>query len=80
MLRTGAKWAAAIVPLAALLGLAVLMAVRGWNAAGDARMSASGWIALCLGAVVTLAAGGAISALLIYSARHGYDEPPHFDP
>ena len=37
------------------------------------------YIAMTLGVIFTLAVGIGLMALLFYSSRHGYDEPPRFE-
>ncbi|GBD41976.1 hypothetical protein HRbin39_01363 [bacterium HR39] len=37
-------------------------------------MGLHGWIALALGALVTLLLGGGLMALVFHSARRGYDD------
>lgn len=59
-----------IVSIAALLALGVYT----WQSLGAVEMSTSGYVALVLGAVGTLALGGGLMTLLFYSNRHGYDD------
>jgi len=60
--------------LGAILAVAVVMAVDVWSGAGDTGMSVHGYIAMGLGAVVTLLLGGGLMALLFFSNRRGYDD------
>jgi len=54
---------------------AVVAVVAGlWAQAGDAEMSASGWIALVLGVLLALLLGMGLMALVFISSRRGYDE------
>jgi hypothetical protein len=64
-----------IIPLFALLVLAVGWAIYAWNAV-DVEMSGHGYAALILGIVFSLVVGCGLMALVFYSNRHGYDEPP----
>ncbi len=64
----------AIVVLAALLAGAIWYAVRAWNALAGVGMSTFGWAMLALGAVVTIAFGGGLMALVFYSSRKNYDQ------
>ena len=57
-----------------LLALAALYSWHVWAAMPDAQVTASGWMALALGGVFTLAVGGGLMFLVFYSARHGYDD------
>jgi hypothetical protein len=59
-----------VVSVAALLALGVYT----WQSLGAVEMSASGYIALVLGVIGTLALGGGLMTLLFYSHRHGYDD------
>jgi hypothetical protein len=43
-------------------------------ALGDTGMTASGYLAVVLGALGTIGLGGGLMALLFYSNRAGYDE------
>jgi hypothetical protein len=57
--------------LGALLAAALFWALKDWDASA---MSVHGWIALSLGAFLSLALGGGLMALVFYSARKGYDD------
>jgi hypothetical protein len=52
----------------------VLVGVYAWIILGDTGMTASGYLAVFLGALGTVALGGGLMALLFYSHRAGYDE------
>ena len=65
---------ALIVFFLGLLVLAALYSWHVWAAMPDAQVTASGWTALALGGVLTLAVGGGLMFLVFYSARHGYDD------
>lgn len=62
--------AAGLLAIAALLALGVYT----WQSMGEVEMDASGYIALVLGVIGTVALGGGLMALLFYSHRHGYDD------
>ncbi|RTL77270.1 MAG: hypothetical protein EKK35_17970 [Bradyrhizobiaceae bacterium] len=64
-----------VIVLLLLLATTVLAAYLGWTL-GDADVPASGYIALALGVIVSLAFGFGLMALVFYSSRKGYDEPP----
>jgi len=64
--------------LLGLLGLALWFMVSAWTAI-DARMSGHGWTALVLGIVFSVLVGCGLMALMFFSSRRGYDEPPRFD-
>jgi hypothetical protein len=65
---------ALVVFFAALLIGTGLYSWHVWSAMPDAQVSFSGWTALVLGAVFTLAVGGGLMFLIFYSARHGFDD------
>ena len=65
--------------------LLVILVAAGWYAAGawisvqGPPMPTTGYVAMALGVVFSLIIGCGLMALLFYSSRHGYDEPPHSD-
>jgi len=61
-----------------LLALAVRFMFSAWTMT-DARMSGHGWTALVLGVVMSLIVGCGLMALMFFSSRRGYDEPPKLD-
>jgi hypothetical protein len=65
-----------IAVLLALLSGAVLVGRQGWVSAGDVVMPPWGWLMMGLGIVVTLLLGWGLMALIFYSSRAGFDEPP----
>lgn len=64
-----------IILLVALLILAVAWAVYAWNSV-DVAMSVHGYVAMFLGIFFSLLVGCGLMALVFYSSRRGYDEPP----
>lgn len=66
----------------AVTALLVLLVAVGWFAydgltTGDApAMSGHAYVAMTLGIVFSIVIGGGLMALLFYSSRRGYDEPP----
>ena len=65
-----------IILLLAILAGAVFVGHYGWVSAGDVVMPAWGWLMLALGVFFTLLVGGGLMALVFYSSREGFDEPP----
>ncbi len=66
------------------LGLLVVLAGVGYYVyAGltvpGAAMPVEGYVALLLGGILSLAVGIGLMALLFYSSRRGYDEPPRYE-
>ena len=64
-----------IAALLGLLGLALWVAYRQWILV-DVEVPAWAWLAMGFGAFVSVLVGGGLMALIFYSSRHGYDEPP----
>jgi hypothetical protein len=48
----------------------------GWTVGGNVALPASSYIAMALGVIFSLAVGFGLMALIFYSSRKGYDEPP----
>ena len=65
-----------LVVLLALLAATMVVAYLGWTLGSDADVPASGYVAMALGVIVSLAVGFGLMALIFYSSRAGYDEPP----
>jgi hypothetical protein len=65
-----------IILLLAILAGAVFVGHYGWVLAGNVAMPAWGWLMLSLGIFFTLLVGGGLMALVFYSSRAGFDEPP----
>ncbi len=68
------------VALFAMLIAAGWYALTAWSGASDGPpMPTTGYVAMTLGVVLSLAVGCGLMALLFYSSRHGYDEPHRSD-
>jgi len=65
---------AVIAVLLAFLVAAVVIGYLGWIST-DNDVPTSGYLAMALGVVFSLAVGAGLMALLFYSSRRGYDEP-----
>ena len=70
--RLGAWSVLAVLLL--LLMAAVVIGYLGWTIS-DADVPTSGYVAMALGVVFSLAVGVGLMALIFYSSRKGYDEP-----
>jgi hypothetical protein len=66
--------------LGALLLATIVLSLWVWDQLGDTEMGTQGYVALAIGAVATLAIGGALMGLVFYSSRHGYDDRAGGDP
>lgn len=69
------NWTVLIV-LLLLLAATLVIAVIGWSLGAGTDVPASGYFALALGVVFSLAVGFGLMGLVFYSSRKGYDEPP----
>jgi uncharacterized membrane protein YuzA (DUF378 family) len=67
-------WITISILVALLIG-AIYVGYVGWNLT-DVAVPVTGYIAMGLGIVFSLIIGGGLMALMFYSSRHGYDEPP----
>jgi hypothetical protein len=65
-----------VIVLVGLLVAAGVFGYFGWAQGGGTDMPASGYVAMALGVILSLAVGFGLMALLFYSSRKGYDEPP----
>ncbi|WP_027582111.1 hypothetical protein [Bradyrhizobium sp. Ai1a-2] len=61
--------------LLAILAAGGVFAYEGLTLPGPA-MSGHGYAAMAIGIVFSVVIGVGLMALLFYSSRHGYDEPP----
>jgi len=68
------KWLT-IASLLGLLGVALWVAYRQWTLV-DVDLPGWAWMAIGLGVALALLVGGGLMALIFYSSRKGYDEPP----
>lgn len=70
----GGSWAILTILVILFVGAAVL-GYLGWTSAAATDVPASGYVALVLGVIASLAVGFGLMALVFYSSRAGYDEP-----
>lgn len=71
--RFGAAGWIAIAVLLGFLVAALVYAADVWRALGSVAISGAGWAFLVLGALLTIAVGAGLMALVFYSSRHDYD-------
>jgi hypothetical protein len=69
------SWIILIVLLSLLVATGVVM-YFGWTLGNGTDVPTSGYAAMALGVIFSLAVGFGLMALLFYSSRKGYDEPP----
>jgi hypothetical protein len=74
-MKTG-NWMILAVLLCMLAG-AVLIGYDVWKTTSDVPISENGYLAMGLGAALSLMIGCGLMGLLLYRSRHGSDEPPH---
>jgi Kef-type K+ transport system membrane component KefB len=74
-MRTGTV--SVLVAVVVLLAGVGIYAYVGLINGGD-PLPTDGKIALMAGAFFSIIVGCGLMALLFYSSRHGYDEPPHY--
>ncbi len=71
------SWIILIVLLSLLIATGVII-YFGWKLGNGTDVPTSGYAAMALGVILSLAVGVGLMALLFYSSRKGYDEPPVF--
>ena len=69
------SWIIMIVLLALLVATG-FVGYLGWTLGEGTEVSTAGYVAMALGALFSLAVGCSLMALIFYSSRSGYDEPP----
>ena len=62
--------------LLSLLVVTVFVAYLGWTLADGIEVSTAGYVAMGAGVIFSIAVGCGLMALIFYSSRSGYDEPP----
>jgi formate hydrogenlyase subunit 3/multisubunit Na+/H+ antiporter MnhD subunit len=62
--------------LVALLAAAIWFAIYTWAGIDGPPTPPEGYVALTFGALFSLIVGIGLMALMFYSSRHGYDQPP----
>ena len=70
---------ALIAALLAMMAAALWYAAGAWWAVSGPPMPAAGYVAMAFGIVVSLIVGCGLMALVFFSSRYGYDEPPPSD-
>ena len=63
-----------ILVAAVLAASAMAVGYSAWKSLADVEMSVSGYVAMVLGALVSVAVGGGLMALLFWSNRKGFDD------
>jgi hypothetical protein len=69
------SWIVLIVLLALLVATGVVI-YFGWILGNGTDVPVSGYVAMAFGVIISLAVGFGLMALIFYSSRKGYDEPP----
>jgi hypothetical protein len=71
--RTGAGSWAVLIVLISLLVATLVIVYFGWTSARETDVPTSGYVALVIGVIFSLAVGFGLMALVFYSSRKGYD-------
>ena len=74
--RPGAGSWIIIIVLLLLLVATDFVAYLGWTLADGIKVSTAGYVAMTAGVLFSLVIGCGLMALIFYSSRSGYDEPP----
>jgi len=69
------SWIILMVLVVLLVGTTVI-AYQGWTLGNGTDVPASGYVAMAFGILVSLGVGFGLMALIFYSSRKGYDDPP----
>ena len=69
------SWIVLMVLLSLLVAAGVVVYL-GWTLGNGTDVPTSGYAAMAFGVIISLAVGFGLMALLFYSSRKGYDEPP----
>jgi len=69
------SWIILIVLLSLLVATGVVIYL-GWTLGNGTDVPTSGYAAMAFGVIISLAVGFGLMALLFYSSRKGYDDPP----
>ena len=72
-MKPALNWVAVVIAAAVVLIIGIVIAAE-WTGIGDSDISGTGWVAMGLGVIVTLALGVGLMALVFISNRRGYDE------
>jgi hypothetical protein len=64
-----------LIALVLLLFAACVVGYLGWRLADGVDVSISGYVAMLVGVIASLAVGFGLMALIFHSSRKGYDEP-----
>lgn len=69
------SWIILIVLLSLLVATGFIVYV-GWTLEDGIEVPAAGYVAMAFGVLFSIAVGCGLMALIFYSSRSGYDEPP----
>ena len=67
---------ALIIQLLVILAASIWWAIGLWTSVEGPPMPTSGYVAMWFGIALSLVIGCGLMALMFYSSRQGYDEPP----
>ena len=69
------SWIILFVLLSLLVATGFIV-YAGWTLEDGAEVSTAGYVAMAVGVIFSLIVGCGLMALVFYSSRRGYDEPP----
>jgi len=74
--RLGAGSWIVLIVLLSLLVASGFVVYLGWTFVDGIEMTTAGYVAMAAGVILSLVVGCGLMALIFYSSRSGYDEPP----
>jgi hypothetical protein len=74
--RLGVGSSTILIVLLSLLIATGVIIYRGWTLEDGPDVPGFGYAAMAFGVIISLAVGFGLMALVFYSSRKGYDEPP----
>jgi hypothetical protein len=74
--RIGVGSGIILIVLLSLLAATGVMIYVGWTLGGTTAVPAAGYVAMAFGVIFSLAVGFGLMAMIFYSSRQGYDDPP----
>jgi hypothetical protein len=70
--------ALAIAVLLIFIAFVASLSIDAWVALNNEEVPADNYLAVILGVLFSLSLGAGLLGLMLYSSRHGYDDPPNW--